>query len=360
MKMLGADKIVKWCAGQLGYTEKATNAYLDEKTRNAGSNNYTKYARDYFPQYQGQPWCSMFVKAAFIECFGKTDADKLVCGSITSAYCPTDVNCFKSKNSWVTKDGSPKKGDVIFFKSSNGVACHTGIVVDVTGGRVYTIEGNTSGASGLEANGGMVARKNYALSSSYILGYGRPDWTIVDGKQFAPKKQLTRAEAVTFLWRLWGSPEPTIDNPFEDVKSSAWYANPAVWAYEKQIATGKGTGIFAPNDVCTRAQFITFMWKASGAVKESPKDFPFVDVPEHAYYYGAVVWAYNHKLASGTSSNTFAPNGKITRAEAITMLWAANGRSEVVATVKFSDITEGAYYKKAVDWAVSKGITSGV
>lgn len=358
--MTGKERLVSQASIYLGYKEKMSNYMLDDKNANAGSNNYTRFARDYFPSLQAQPWCLMFVVAAFIEAFGEEKANKLLCGCRNSAYCPTTVNGFRKAGRWKTKDQTPQVGDVIFFQNTNnGVASHVGIVVDVYGGRVYTIEGNTS-ATGYNDNGGMVARKNYALTSGYILGYGRPDWTIVDGKKFAPNRTLTRAEAVMFLWRLWGSPEPVEKTSFEDVKSTAYYAKAAAWACENGITAGKGKNLFAPDDYCTRGQFCTFMWSASGSPKESVKDFPFVDVPEHAYYYDAVVWAWKHKIASGTSSNSFAPNAKVTRAQAVMMLWAANGRSKAPTASKFSDVTDKAYYKDAVDWAVAEGITSGV
>lgn len=358
--MTGAERVVSTAAKETGYLEKASNARLDEKTANAGSANYTKYWRDVYPQYQGQPWCDCFVSWIFMQAFGKETADKLLCGGLMSFYTPTSANYFRKQNRFYTAGSTPKVGDQIFFKNG-GTICHTGIVVDVTGGRVYTIEGNTSGASGVVANGGGVCRKNYPLSSSYIAGYGRPDWTIVDGRKFAPNRTLTRAEAVMFLWRLWGSPEPVEKTSFEDVKSTAYYAKAAAWACENGITAGKGKNLFAPDDYCTRGQFCTFMFKASNGTPEKvPADLPFVDVPEHAYYYDAVVWAWKHNIASGTSSNSFAPNAKVTRAQAVMMLWAANGRSKAPTASKFSDVTDKAYYKDAVDWAVAEGITSGV
>lgn len=358
--MTGAERVVSTAAKETGYLEKTSNARLDEKTANAGSANYTKYWRDVYPQYQGQPWCDCFVSWIFMQTFGKETADKLLCGGLMSFYTPTSANYFRKQNRFYTAGSTPKVGDQIFFKNG-GTICHTGIVVDVTGGRVYTIEGNTSGDATLVSNGGAVARKNYALSSSYIAGYGRPDWTIVDGRKFAPNRTLTRAEAVMFLWRLWGSPEPVEKASFEDVKSTAYYAKAAAWACENGITAGKGKNLFAPDDYCTRGQFCTFMFKASnGTPEKGPVDLPFVDVPEHAYYYDAVVWAWKHNIASGTSSNSFAPNAKVTRAQAVMMLWAANGRSKAPTASKFSDVTDKAYYKDAVDWAVAEGITSGV
>ena len=171
------DKAKAWT----GYLEKASNKELDSFTANAGSNNYTYFARDYYKHTgincQGQPWCAMFVSEIFVERFGLDTAKKLLCGSLYH-YCPTGAERFKKAGRWHT---SPEPGDVIFF--TNGTrACHTGLVTEVTSSRVKTIEGNTSGANGVVPNGGGVCQKSYSLVESRILGYGRPDWSLVQPK----------------------------------------------------------------------------------------------------------------------------------------------------------------------------------
>jgi len=161
-----------------GYLEKASNVSLDDFTANAGSNNFTCFARDYKVHtgydLQGQAWCAMYVSEVFVQMFGLEAAKKLLAGTLYH-YCPTGVNQFKAAGRWHT---SPEPGDVIFF--TNGTrAYHTGIVTAVTSTKVKTIEGNTSGASGVIENGGGVCQKSYSLSYERIMGYGRPDWSIV-------------------------------------------------------------------------------------------------------------------------------------------------------------------------------------
>ena len=165
-----ANEVIKIGIAEEGYLEKQTNAYLDDKTKNAGKNNYTKYARDYFPSLQGQAWCGIFVGWCFIKAFSKSEASKLL-GGLSTAYTPTFAQQFKNMKRWHTKD--PKAGDVIFFKNSQRI-CHTGIVTKVDRQYVYTVEGNTSGASTVVANGGGVHQKKYALTLARIAGYGRP------------------------------------------------------------------------------------------------------------------------------------------------------------------------------------------
>lgn len=166
------DQAAKW----VGYLEKRSNAHLDDFTANAGSNNYTCFARDYREHtsgnYQGQPWCAMFVSEVFVQAFGLDTARMLLCGSLYH-YCPTGAEQFKRAGCF---SRTPEPGAVIFFTNGKR-AYHTGIVTEVTATRVKTIEGNTSGASGVVENGGGVCRKSYSQNDSKILGYGLPPWS---------------------------------------------------------------------------------------------------------------------------------------------------------------------------------------
>lgn len=180
-----AKDLIKVAMGQVGYLEKKSNSQLDNKTANAGYNNYTKYARDLViaigsPYANGVAWCDVFVDWCFIQSFGLTEAKKLLGG--WSAYTPTSAQYYKSAGKYYKSN--PKMGDQIFFKDSKGI-CHTGIVYDVDSKKVYTIEGNTSGSSGVVANGGGVFKKSYDLTYSKIDGYGRPTYDVeqVEGWQ---------------------------------------------------------------------------------------------------------------------------------------------------------------------------------
>ncbi len=163
------NKVIKIAEGELGYLEKKSNSSLYDKTANAGSANYTKYGA-YFNMNPAQ-WCDLFVDWCFCQAYGKSKAKEMLCGGF-SAYTPTSAQYFKNKGQWYT---SPKKGDVIFFKNSQRI-CHTGIVYNVDGTYVYTIEGNTSGGSAVISNGGGCCKKKYRLNNSRIAGYGRPNY----------------------------------------------------------------------------------------------------------------------------------------------------------------------------------------
>ena len=178
------DKVIAVADAEIGYLEKRTNSQLYDKTANAGSNNYTKYAyeldkiKDFFngPK-NGYQWCTCFVSWCFVKAYGVDAARKMLYIPLKSASagCVGAVRYYKKAGKFYT---SPKVGDQIFFKASDGEPGHTGIVYKVDRSYVYTIEGNTSGASGVIANGGGVCKKKYPLKSSYIYGYGRPKYDV--------------------------------------------------------------------------------------------------------------------------------------------------------------------------------------
>lgn len=178
---MSCEKLIKVAEQEVGYLEKKSNKDLDSKTANAGSSNYTKYARDLYPTLQGQPWCDMFVDWCFVQAFGKVKAQQLIGGGF-SAYTPTSAQYYKNRGQYHISD--PLPGDQIFFHNSTRI-CHTGIVYKVTSTRVYTIEGNTSAGAAVIPNGGAVCKKEYLLTAGGIDGYGRPDWSIVDKPKYA-------------------------------------------------------------------------------------------------------------------------------------------------------------------------------
>lgn len=176
-----ATEVINLAKQEVGYLEKKSNAQLDDKTANAGSNNFTKYARDldnvpnfYNSKKNGFSWCDVFVDWLFYKAFGAEKAKALLCQPDKSL----GAGCGYSASYYMTKDrfvkSHPQPGDQIFFTDSAGDVAHTGIVTAVDGEYVYTIEGNTSGQSGVVGNGGGVFEKKYALGYSRIYGYGRP------------------------------------------------------------------------------------------------------------------------------------------------------------------------------------------
>ncbi len=144
----------------------------------------------------------------------------------------------------------------------------------------------------------------------------------VDATHFAPNRTATRAEVVTFLWRAAGCPEPaSSDNPFTDVPNDQYFTKPVLWAVEKGITVGTSETTFSPNDTCTRAQFVTFLHRFAGNPAAKSAANPFKDVSEKMYYYGPVLWAVERKVTMGTSETEFSPDDKVTRAQVVTFLY---------------------------------------
>lgn len=170
VNMDAIKKVIQIAEQEIGYLEKKSNADLDSKTGNAGSGNYTKYWRDVYPQYQGQPWCACFVSWCMMKAFGLDTASRLL-QHWPFVYCPTLAG--------KTSNKTPKVGSVVLFFRS-GAYAHTGIVTAVTDSTITTIEGNTSGASGIVPNGGGVCKKSYQRASlSTMTKYFMPDYSIV-------------------------------------------------------------------------------------------------------------------------------------------------------------------------------------
>lgn len=164
------NAVIKVAQDEVGYLEKKSNAQLDSKTANAGYNNYTKYWRDIKPSYQTEPWCAIFISWIFMKAFGLAMAKKLL-KHWPYVYCPTLGNLF-------VKNANPKVGDVVIFYR-NGTFAHTGLVTKVKGDQFWTIEGNTSGASGIVANGGGVCAKSYYNSKLPGTKFCTPNYSLV-------------------------------------------------------------------------------------------------------------------------------------------------------------------------------------
>lgn len=175
-KQEAIDLVLNLARSEVGYHEKASNSGLDDKDANAGSGNWTKYARDldslrnfYNGGKNGYAWCDVFYDWLFVKCFGPELGRQMLCQPLNSAGagCLYSVQYYKQYGRWAT--GTPEPGDQIFFSYAPGEYSHTGLVESVSGGVVTTIEGNTSDS---------VGRRSYAVGSSTIAGYGRPRWEL--------------------------------------------------------------------------------------------------------------------------------------------------------------------------------------
>lgn len=153
--------------------------------------------------------------------------------------------------------------------------------------------------------------------------------------------------------------QPAGKHPFTDIPSGAYYENAVIWAADKGITGGTSATTFSPNGICTRAQAVTFLWRAAGSPATKSMN-SFADVPADAYYAKAVAWAVENGITSGTGGGKFSPDATCTRAQIVTFLYRAAGSPAVSGGSVFSDVKAGAYYADAVTWAANKGITGGI
>ena len=145
---------------------------------------------------------------------------------------------------------------------------------------------------------------------------------------------------------------------FVDVDQEDYFYDAVEWAVENKITSGVSADKFGPDQDCTRAQVVTFLWLASGSPNADPESV-FDDVDANAYYEKAVAWAVEQGVTAGTAEGEFSPETTVTRAQFITMLWAAKGKPEADGSAPFGDVAADAYYAKAVAWAYANGITAG-
>ena len=146
---------------------------------------------------------------------------------------------------------------------------------------------------------------------------------------------------------------------FSDVWSTDYYAAPVAWAAETGVTAGTTKTTFSPNASCTRGQMVTFLWRAMGQPEPTITKNPFTDVKTSDYFYKAVLWAVEKGITAGTSATTFSPNDTVTRAQTVTFLWRAAGKPAAKTANPFKDVTTGQYYTDAVLWAVKNEITAG-
>ena len=152
----------------------------------------------------------------------------------------------------------------------------------------------------------------------------------------------------------------TMLNFFVDVSASDYYYDAVLWAVGKGITGGTSATTFDPSGNCTRAQAVTFLWRAAGSPAPKTKAMPFTDVPAGSYYHDAVLWAMEQGITKGTSDTAFSPNATCTRAQIVTFLWRAGGSPAVSGSAAFTDVASDAYYAAAVAWAEKNGVTGGI
>lgn len=221
----------------------------------------------------------------------------------------------------------------------------------------YTLTFDTNGGSAIDKitkdSGTTIDLAAYKPTRA---GYTFAGW--FSDKALTKAVTSVKLTANTTVYAKW-TQSGTAQNPFVDVKEGAYYYDAVLWAVEQKITSGTSATTFSPDASCTRAQMVTFLWRAAGSPKVENGKNPFTDVQADAYYYDAVLWAVEKGVTSGTSATTFSPDATVTRGQTVTFLYRNAGSPEVSGTMPFTDVEADAYYAKAVQWAVQQKITTG-
>ena len=227
---------------------------------------------------------------------------------------------------------------------SSGYSYYTIKATAGTGGSI-TPSGNVSVREGRDQTFTITPDKGYAVFNVKI-----------DGRSIGAVKSYTfenvkRAHTIEVSF--------TRANEFIDVPSDSYFYETVMWAVENGVTTGISASRFDPDGICTRAQAVTFLWRAAGSPNPETRTMPFTDVPVGSYCYDAVLWAVENGITEGTSDTTFSPNDTCTRAQIVTFLWRSEKSPASGTVAPFADVNSTAYYAGAVLWALREDITKG-
>ena len=233
---------------------------------------------------------------------------------------------------------------------SSGYSYYTIKATAGTGGSISP-SGNVSVREGRDQTFTITPDKGYAVANVKI-----------DGKSIGAVKSYTfenvrRTHTIEVIFmKANGNPQTGV---FVDVATGSYYEDAVDWAVGNGITQGTDATHFSPDGICTRAQTVTFLWRAAGSPKPETRTMPFADVPAGSYYYDAVLWAVENGITEGTSDTTFSPNMTCTRAQIVAFLWRSEKSPAAGTANPFADVKSTAYYADAVLWAVKENITRG-
>ena len=233
---------------------------------------------------------------------------------------------------------------------SSGYSYYTIKATAGTGGSISP-SGNVSVREGRDQTFTITPDKGYAVANVKI-----------DGKSIGAVKSYTfenvsRTHTIEVIFmKSNGNPQTGV---FVDVATGSYYEDAVDWAVENGITQGTDDTHFSPDGICTRAQAVTFLWRATGSPEPETRTMPFTDVPAGSYYYDAVLWAVENGITKGTSDTTFSPNMTCSRAQIVAFLWRSEKSPAAGTANPFADVKSTAYYADAVLWAVKEDITKG-
>ena len=277
-----------------------------------------------------------------------------------------------SFDGWYTeKNGGTKITTATLFDKDTTVYAH------------WTYTGSTGGGGGgvtaypitvkSAKNGDVTASHKFAAKGTTITltvdpdkGYVLDTLTVLDGKdkdlkltEKNGKFTFTMPASKVTVAATFKDAAPTGKNPFIDVPAGSYYEDAVIWAVDKDITAGTSATTFNPNGICTRAQAVTFLWRAAGSPAAKSAVMPFTDVKAGSYYETAVLWAVENGITKGTSDTMFSPDATCTRAQIVTFLWRSQKSPAAGMANPFADVAADTYYIDAVLWAVKHNITVG-
>ena len=219
--------------------------------------------------------------------------------------------------------------------------------------------GGTASASPAKA----VFGTEITLTAKADAGYHFKQWQVITGGVTIKDNKFTmpagNVEVKAIFEKNATPPPPPTVNPFVDVPAGSFYYDAVLWAVEKGVTTGTSATTFEPDGSCTRAQAVTFLWRVAGCPAPKSAAMPFTDVKAGSFYYDAVLWAVENGITKGTSETTFEPEGICTRAQIVTLIWRAQKSPAAGTDNPFNDVKAGSFYETAVLWAVKAGVTKG-
>ena len=227
----------------------------------------------------------------------------------------------------------------------------------------YTIKATAGAGGSISPSGNVSVRegRDQTFTITPDKGYAVANVKI-DGKSIGAVKSYTfenvsRTHTIEVIFmKANGNPQTGV---FVDVATGSYYEDAVDWAVENGITKGTDDTHFSPDGICTRAQAVTFLWRAAGSPKPETRTMPFADVPAGSYYYDAVLWAVENGITEGTSDTRFSPNATCTRAQIVAFLWRSEKSPAAGSRNPFADVKSTAYYADAVLWAVKEDITKG-
>ena len=227
----------------------------------------------------------------------------------------------------------------------------------------YTIKATTGTGGSISPSGNVSVRegRDQTFTITPDKGYAVSNVKI-DGKSIGAVKSYTfenvrRTHTIEVIFmKANGNPQTGV---FVDVATGSYYEDAVDWAVENGITKGTDDTHFSPDGICTRAQAVTFLWRTAGSPEPETRTMPFTDVPVGSYYYDAVLWAVENGITEGTSDTTFSPDATCSRAQIVTFLWRSEKSPASGTVAPFADVNSTAYYAGAVLWAVREDITKG-